>query len=152
MPWGNMSMTTKISGRAMIVCMADYFKVVYSRELSSEYEPRYIVIQPKTGAVLDDAQGFGYTSREKAAKAYTYKKMPHPEQRSLAARKRRVEKWCLEHLDVVDGYADICLQHMKASGDGRISMSSAVVSRYLKDCGYDNLPFSAQDFIRYCKT
>ena len=70
--------------------MADYFKVVYSRELSSEYEPRYIVIQPKTGAVLDDAQGFGYTSREKAAKAYTYKKMPHPEQRSLAARKRRV--------------------------------------------------------------
>ena len=84
--------------------------------------------------------------------AYTYKKMPHPEQRSLAARKRRVEKWCLEHLDVVDGYADICLQHMKASGDGRISMSSAVVSRYLKDCGYDNLPFSAQDFIRYCKT
>ncbi len=136
----------------MIVCMADYFKVVYSRELSSEYEPRYIVIQPKTGAVLDDAQGFGYTSREKAAKAYTYKKMPHPEQRSLAARKRREEKWCLEHLDVVDGYADICLQHMKASGDGRISMSSAVVSRYLKDCGYDNLPFSAQDFIRYCKT
>lgn len=136
----------------MIFCMADYFKVVYSRELSSEYEPRYIVIQPKTGAVLDDAQGFGYTSREKAAKAYTYKKMPHPEQRSLAARKRRVEKWCLEHLDVVDGYADICLQHMKATGDGRISMSSAVVSRYLKDCGYDNLPFSAQDFIRYCKT
>lgn len=49
--------------------MADYFKVVYSRELSSEYEPRYIVIQPKTGAVLDDAQGFGYTSREKAAKS-----------------------------------------------------------------------------------
>ena len=43
----------------MIVCMADYFKVVYSRELSSEYEPRYIVIQPKTGAVLDDAQGLG---------------------------------------------------------------------------------------------
>lgn len=136
----------------MIFCMADYFKVVYSQVLSSEYDPRYIVIQPNTGAVLDDAQGFGYTSREKAAKAYTYKKMPHPEQRSLAARKRRVEKWCKEHLDVVDGYADICLQYMKSSEDGSIRISSAVVSRYLKDCGYDNLPFSAQDFIRYCKT
>ena len=34
---------------------------------------RFIVSDPATDAILDDAQGYGYTSREKAAKAAWYK-------------------------------------------------------------------------------
>jgi hypothetical protein len=34
---------------------------------------RFIVADPATGDALDDAQGYGYTSREKAAKAAWYK-------------------------------------------------------------------------------
>ena len=34
---------------------------------------RYLIVDPTTGAVLDDAQGFGYTAADKAAKAAWYK-------------------------------------------------------------------------------
>ena len=34
---------------------------------------RFVLVDPVTGAVLDDAQGYGYTSFEKAKKAGWYK-------------------------------------------------------------------------------
>lgn len=48
-------------------------KVVKSAELSSAWESRFVVVDEQTGKVLDDAQGYGYTSAEKAHKAWAYK-------------------------------------------------------------------------------
>lgn len=37
------------------------------------YETRYSIVDIETGEVLDDAQGYGYKTAQKAYKAYTYK-------------------------------------------------------------------------------
>lgn len=53
---------------------------------------RFIVSDPATDAILDDAQGYGYTSREKAAKAAWYK-FKGGKSRLDAARKDAVRFW-----------------------------------------------------------
>ncbi len=52
--------------------MAKDFKVI-QKSSAVLSEPRYIVVDSKTGVVLDDAQGYGYTSQKKAYAAYGYK-------------------------------------------------------------------------------
>lgn len=45
---------------------------------------RYIIINPNTGEILDDAQGYGYRSPQKAHAAWNYK---HPSSKSSHNRK-----------------------------------------------------------------
>ena len=47
--------------------------VIESEKLSNEYDRRYVVIDKDTGEILDDAQGYGYKSAQKAHAAYAYK-------------------------------------------------------------------------------
>ena len=42
------------------------------KDNSDKYDPRFIIVDDE-GNTVDDAQGFGYKSREKAAKAMWYK-------------------------------------------------------------------------------
>ena len=39
-------------------------KVVESKTLSSRYDKRFVVVDEETGNVLDDAQGYGYKSKQ----------------------------------------------------------------------------------------
>lgn len=48
-------------------------KVVESKTLSSRYDKRFVVVDEETGNVLDDAQGYGYKSKQKAMAAWSYK-------------------------------------------------------------------------------
>ena len=48
-------------------------KVVESKTLSSRYDKRFVVVDEETGNVLDDAQGYGYKSKQKAMAAWNYK-------------------------------------------------------------------------------
>ena len=47
--------------------------VVRSETLSSKYESRFVVINEDTGKILDDAQGYGYKTPQKAHAAWAYK-------------------------------------------------------------------------------
>jgi hypothetical protein len=53
---------------------------------------RFIISDPATGAILDNAQGYGYTSKDKAAKAAWYK-FKGGKTRMNAARKEAVQFW-----------------------------------------------------------
>jgi hypothetical protein len=53
---------------------------------------RFVIADPATGKALDDAQGHGYTSREKAAKAAWYK-FRGGQARIDAARDEAVRFW-----------------------------------------------------------
>ena len=65
-------------------------RVVKSESLSTGVNHRWIVIDEETGEILDDAQGYGYKSKQKAYNAYFYKQ-------------KRKENPGLEEL-----YLDIC--------------------------------------------
>lgn len=48
-------------------------KIIKSKELSSYNNPRFVVIDETTGEILDNAQGYGYKSAQKAYAAYRYR-------------------------------------------------------------------------------
>lgn len=50
-----------------------YKAVVYQPNKNS-FETRYRIVSTATGKVLDDAQGYGYKTAQKAHAAYAYKK------------------------------------------------------------------------------
>lgn len=46
-------------------------KVVESKTLSSRYDRRFVIVDEETENVLDDAQGYGYKSKQKAMAAWS---------------------------------------------------------------------------------
>ena len=50
------------------------YKVVESEKLSTYNEKRYIVVDIKTGKVLDDAQSYGYKSIKKSIFSFCLQK------------------------------------------------------------------------------
>lgn len=70
-------------------------EIIKSEELSSMYNERYIVINPETGEVLDDAQGYGYKSRQKAHAGFGYKATHSKSQ--TKKEKARARAWWANH-------------------------------------------------------
>ena len=42
--------------------------------MDTNYTPRYILVDETTGEIVDDAQGYGYTTAHKAYKGYGWKR------------------------------------------------------------------------------
>lgn len=49
--------------------------VIKSKKYSKQIDKRYIVINKKTGEIVDDAQGYGYRTEKGALTSYIYKQM-----------------------------------------------------------------------------
>lgn len=63
---------------------------IFSRELSSGRDKRYVVIDKNTQEVLDDAQGYGYRSPQKAYAAYAYKHRDKSKDKEKAAKAKKI--------------------------------------------------------------
>ena len=48
--------------------------VIASDILSDPFNLRYVIIDKETGEIIDDAQGYGYTTAQKAYKGYGWKR------------------------------------------------------------------------------
>ena len=119
-------------------------KVVVSASLSSSYDRRYVVVDEATGEVLDDAQGYGYKTAQNAHRAHAFKSMSPKNKRQRDAAKRRVQRWCGQHPEVV--------QHLEQStfyamGDGE-NVTAADVRVILAEHGLE-LPFPVEDLMKH---
>ena len=47
-------------------------KAVRSPSLSSDYEDRFVLVDKETGEIVDDAQGYGFTTERKAYACFAY--------------------------------------------------------------------------------
>lgn len=65
-----------------------HVRVVKSESLSKPYEWKFVVVDVDTGEVLDNAQGYGYKTKQKAMAAWNYK----TRDRSKDAAKKAKEK------------------------------------------------------------
>lgn len=62
-----------------------------------EKEKRYIIVNADTGDVFDDAQGYGYKTKQKALIAYNYKKRPKEEFEKERIKKEKIKNWWKKH-------------------------------------------------------
>lgn len=61
-----MDITSKYSSKTQI-------DVIVDENLSTRNQKRFVIVDNKTGEVVDDAQGYGYRSKHNAYAAFIYK-------------------------------------------------------------------------------
>lgn len=119
-------------------------KVVVSASLFSGYDRRYVVVDEATGEVLDDAQGYGYKTAQNAHRAHACKSRPPKKKRQRDAAKRRVQRWCGQHPEVVQHFDQATFYAMK---DGE-NVTVADVLAILAEHGLE-LPFPVEDLMKH---
>lgn len=107
------------------------YQAVYSRKLSKKGEARYVIINPTTGEILDDAQGFGYKSMKNAYAGYYYKKNYATEKNQNKA----VEYWLHSHPEFCDKLTYHVFYHFKDGKKEKIDKN--LVHMLLREFGLD---------------
>lgn len=74
---------------------------------------RYMIINVDTGEILDNAQGYGYRTAQKAHAAWNYKH-PNPKQaHNRSINQKRNKAFLKQHKHLDDTWAEICLDAYK---------------------------------------
>ena len=113
------------------------------------YGTRYVIVDEETGEVLDDAQGYGYKTKQKAWAALAYKNRDPSRDKEKAEKERIIEAWMKEHQPFVEGMDQIAFEIAKGSWGPDDKFDTAMVRQMLKDSGYTDLPFTAHELFRY---
>ena len=121
--------------------------VIKSQNLSDMYETRYVIIDKSTGEMLDDAQGYGYKTVQKAYAAWNYKHRDRSKDAEKAAARKRVVAWMKEHKDFVRLMDDCAFDIAKGSGDPNEKFNAAFVRNLLKECDL-SVDFTANDLLK----
>ncbi|WP_226360870.1 hypothetical protein [Pseudonocardia sp. ICBG1142] len=117
--------------------------MVISTALSRGRDLRHVVVDVRSGEIVDDAQGYGYRSAQNAYRAHGYTSAP-PKKKQRAAAQRKVKDWCVAHPAFM---ADVEKMALCALKDGE-SLARADVERLLADHGVES-PFSVGVLMRY---
>lgn len=64
---------------SLIIDDHEYKAVLYKSNHGKQYAPmRYCIIDVTTGEIVDNAQGYGYTSAQKAYSGFSYRRTHQP--------------------------------------------------------------------------
>ena len=91
---------------------AEFFRTTDSH---GRGEIRYQIVDIATGRVLDDAQGYGYKTAQKAYAAYGYKHRDKSKDKERKELDKKVLAWLKEHSDFHDLMDQIAFEIMKGS-------------------------------------
>ena len=121
--------------------------VIEDKSLSKQYEKRYIVIDEDTGEILDDAQGYGYKSVQKAYAAYNYKNRDKSKDREKAARKNHIRQWMKKHKSFIKLMDQIAFEIEKGSWGPNDKFNAALVKEMLKENNLE-IDFTANELLK----
>ena len=107
--------------------------VIKSDNLSSRYDIRYVVADKDTGAVLDDAQGYGYKTAQGAHAAWAYKTRDKSKDREKAQKRRQIRDWMKAHKSFVDAMDTYAFEIAKGSWGPEDKFDAKFVKRMLKE-------------------
>ena len=120
--------------------------VIESAKLSGEYDKRYVVVDKNSGEILDDAQGYGYKSIQKAYAAYSYKTRDRSKDAEKRAKKKHILTWLKEHKEFAGLMEAVAFDSVKCGEP----FNAATVKQLLKE---NNLApdFTAGELLRAWK-
>lgn len=97
------------------------------------HETRYVVVSVDTGEVLDDAQGYGYRTMQKAHAAYAYKTRDKSKDAQLKAKQHHIRQWLKEYKDFSNLMDAIALDIAKGSWGPTDKFDAKLVNQMLKE-------------------
>lgn len=132
-------MSIKING---VEYEAVQFKPEGNRDdIYDEFEPaRYCIVNKETGEIVDDSQGYGYTTAQKAYAGFGFKGRHKNVKAYAKKRKKRrneIRKWVDRHRDFGDALEDEMFQRLK-NGEQPCAPADveALLSRFGLECPY----------------
>ena len=112
---------------------------------------RYVVIDKDTGKVLDDAQGYGYKTKQNAYRAWTYKNRDKSKDKEREKMKKIVQKWCNSNKSFCDDILDD-MWYATKYGDTDEKFGIAYYRNKFEQFGYTDLPFTIKEFMKYSES
>lgn len=107
--------------------------VMEDSNLSKSYEKRFVVVDKNTGEILDNAQGYGYKTMQKAYAAYAYKTRDKSKDKEKLAKKRQIRQWMKEHKDFVKMMDTFAFEIAKGSWGADEKFNAKFVKQMLSD-------------------
>lgn len=101
----------------------------------------------ETGEVLDDAQGYGYRTAQKAYAGYAYKTRDKSKDKEKADKKKHIQKWMKEHKGFVKAMNGIAFEIAKGSWGPDDKFDAKQVKEMLEEWGL-NPDFTASELLR----
>lgn len=111
------------------------------------FEIRYCILSTDTGEVLDDAQGYGYKTAQKAYSAYAYKTRDKSKDKERAAKKKHIEQWMTENKSFVRLMDDYTFQIAKGTMAPDDKFDAKFVKDLLEEQGLET-DFTASELLK----
>ena len=121
--------------------------VIEEKSLSTDYEKRYVVQDADTKEVLDNTQGYGYKSIQKAYAAYNYKNRDKSKDKEKQKKRREFKIWMNEHADFVKLMDTISFEIAKGSWDSNEKFDAKFVKSMLKENNLES-DFTAGELLK----
>lgn len=109
-------------------------------------ETRYIIVDADTGEVFDNAQGYGYKTKQKAMAAFNYSKRSKDEFTKEKETKEKVREFLKTHKSFVNILESIAFDELKCGG----KLTPKMVEQVIK-AEHIELPdgISCKDVLKY---
>lgn len=96
-------------------------------------ETRYCVVSAETGEIIDDAQGYGYKTAQKAHAAYAYKHRDKHKVTECAMKRKHIRQWMKHHKEFVEAMDYYAVEAAKESVDGAGKLDAKFLKKMLND-------------------
>ncbi len=94
---------------------------------------RYCIVSTETGEVLDDAQGYGYKTAQKAYAAYAYKTRDKSKDKEKIAKIKHIQAWMKEHKSFVEEMDCVAIDVLKGGYGPDAKFDAKRVKKMLED-------------------
>ena len=116
--------------------MDNRYVAVYDSELSAIMgSDRWVIKDSVTDEVMDNAQGYGYKSPQKAFAAFAYKGCEPQTFQATLARRKRIHHWLVNNPAFLDDMNHTAFELSKGMYGPDEVFNAAVVKELLKDHG-----------------
>lgn len=129
----------------------NYEDIYQSDPYIDNVEKRYCIVSTITGEILDDAQGYGYKTAQKAYAAYAYKNRDRSKDKQRLAKKRHIQNWLKEHKSFSKYMDEIAFEIAKGSWGPNDKFDSKLVQKMLDDNQLE-IDFTAAELLRVWKS
>lgn len=110
-------------------------------------ETRYCIVSTETGEILDDAQGYGYRTAQKAYAAYAYKTRDKSKDKEKLTKKKRIKQWMKEHKSFVREMDRTAFEIAKGAWGPDDKFNAALVKEMLSEHGLE-IDFTAGELLK----
>lgn len=123
------------------------YKAVLSGELSKYNDKRYVIVDIESGRILDNAQGHGYKSPQKAYACYAYKKRDRSKDNEKQEKENKIKNWLRENREFTSLLDSEAYYAVK---DPAVKFDLNFVKKLLKEQNLEP-EFTASEILKVCE-